>query len=46
MGALESVGLLLDLAYGATGPSPINVCRANLGPSGDLGLKVLSSEYS
>jgi len=30
MVALEIGGLLLDLAYGARGLGPINVCRADL----------------
>jgi len=33
-GALETAGPLLDLAYGALGLSPINVCKANLGQVG------------
>jgi len=41
MGALETAGFLLDLAYGAPGLGLNNVCRANLCQVGP-GLKSFS----
>jgi len=46
MGALETSGPLLDLAYGAPSLGPINVCKADLGQAGDLSLKSFSNKYS